>query len=183
MINLLPPQAKKELIAGRTNRLLLRYLLMLLAIAVITVAILAGVFVVLYNTKATEEEKLSASESSSQQLINRQQEVAAFKSDLATAKQILDKRVDYSKIILRVAAVIPDGVTISDVTLSPSSLGTPTKMNAKAKSEQHLKRLKDSLNKSKYFENAYYDTVSKESGAYPYSAVLTVTFKQELINE
>lgn len=182
MINLLPQAAKKELAAGRANRLLLRYLLMFLGLAIIMLAIIFVVYLFLRNTNDAEVQKKAETEATSQQLLSRQQDVIAFKSDLATAKQILDKQINYSTIILRVADTIPDGVVISDIALSPEAIGTPTKVNAQAKSESRLKALKDSFNASPYFENAFYDSVTKQTGEYPYSAVLTVTLKQELIN-
>lgn len=183
MINLLPPDAKKELAAGRANRLLLRYLLLFLGLAVLMIATIGGVYLFLNNTKLSEERKQAESEASSGQLASRQREIANFRSDLATAKQILDKQINYSSIILRVAEGIPNGVIISDITLSPDAIGTPTKLNAQAKSERHLQSFKDALNRSKYFENAYYDTVSKQAGDYAYRAILTVTFKPELIDD
>lgn len=183
MINLLPPIAKKEIAAGRANRLLLRYLLLFIGLAVLMVAIIGFVYWFLHNTNDAEQRKKADSESSSQQLMSRQQDVAAFKADLATAKQILDKQIDYSDIILRVAGAIPAGVIISDLTLSPEVIGTPTKITAQARSESSLHAFKAILNRSSYFEEVFYDTVTKQEGDYPYSVVLTVTFKQELLDE
>lgn len=181
MINLLPADAKREIAAGRANRLLLRYLILFIALALVLVAAIGLVYMFLQNTYASEQDKKQESENSSRQLLARRQEVEAFRSDLATAKQILDKQINYSSIILRVAGAIPDGVVISDITLDPKTIGTPTKLNAEARSEARLKALKDSLNSSPYFDDVYYDSVTKQSGKYPYAAILTVTFKQELL--
>lgn len=187
MINLLPIDDKKEILAGRSNRLLVRYILLFLALAVFMILSLVAVYIYLSNTKSVAEANIASNENDSRELLAKQQEVNAFKSDLATAKQILDKQVNYSSIILKAAGVIPSGIIIDNLTLDPETIGTPTKFNARAKSEQAAIRFKDALNKSPYFENAYFDTISTEesesNSGYAYSVIMTVTFTRELLND
>lgn len=186
MINLMPPEAKKELAAGRANRLLLRYLLLFAGLAVLIMVAIGFVYLFMSNTKATAIRQKEESENSARQLLAQQADITAFRSDLATAKQILDKQVNYSSIVLRVAGVIPDGVVINSLSLDPSTIGTSTSLEAQARSEDHLKRLKDALNASSYFTEAYYQTVTKAEGSesgYGYNAILNVTFTQELLDE
>ncbi len=184
MINLMPPRAKKELAAGRANRLLLRYLLLFLGLTVLIIAAMGFVYLFLTSTKDSAIERKTEAENSARELLAQQAEIDSFRSDLATAKQILDKQVDYSDIILRVADVVPSGVVISSFTLDPETIGTPTTLEAEAKSEDHLERFKDALNASQYFSNAYYQTVSKQTESeYEYSATLNVTFNTELLDD
>lgn len=189
MINLLPINDRKEILAGRSNRLLVRYLLLLLAFAFFLIVALSAVYVYLSNTKAVAEDNIASNEADSRELLAKQQEVNAFKSDLATAKQILDKQVNYSSIVLRVAGVIPSGIVIDSLALDPETIGTPVKLNAKAKSEQAAIEFKDALNNSPYFQDAYFDSINSAAsgdesvGDYRYSVIMSVTFTQELLND
>ncbi len=184
MINLLPVQDKKEILAGRTNRLLVRYLLLFLALGVFMILALVAVYFYLGNVKSVAESNIASNDADSRELMAKQQEVNSFKSDLATARQILDKQVNYSSIILKVAGSIPPGIIIENLSLDPETIGTPTKLNARAKSEQAAIRLKDSLNRSAYFSDAYFDSISHNSEAqYPYTVTMSVTFNKELLDD
>lgn len=183
MINLLPTREKREILAGRSNRLLLRYTILL---SIVTVAVLlAFVFVWLYleNTRSVNQAKISQNEASSKQLLSKQQAITSFRSNLQTAKSILDKQVNYSAITLRVASTIPSGVVIDQLTLDPATFGTPTKLSARAKSETAALQLKESLTNSPYYSNAHFDTLSRASdeSGYPYQVTMTVTLTQELL--
>lgn len=183
MINLLPPKAKKELRAGRANRLLLRYLLLLAGFAIILLMVTGFVYLYLQSIANAEKQKMADIESSSQELLARESDIQQFQSNLATAKQILSKQTNYSAVLLRVAQVIPSGVTLNSLTLDRTLAGTPVKLEVQATSETRLQAFKNALNESEYFDQAYYDNVVRQEGEYQYSTTLTVTFKQELFNE
>lgn len=184
MINLLPDFDKREIRAGISNRLLVRYLSMFLGLAVFMLLALIAVYFYLANTKSVAEDNISRNEVDSRELTVKQQEVNSFKSDLATAKQILDKQVNYSSIILRFASSIPSGVVVDNLALDAETIGQPTKINARTKSEQAAINLKDSLNRSSYFKDAYFDTISRtDDDDYPYSVTMSVTFTPELLND
>lgn len=181
MINLLPKDEKRQIYAGRSNLLLVRYNLLMSAVIVVIVLVMGGVYFYLTTTKISAEQRLAETQSSSQQLAKEKKQIEAFRTNLATAKQILDKRVDYSKVILRVSNIIPDGVVLGQLSLDPAQFGAPTKMNIKARSETAVLEFKNTLNSSKYFSDAYIDTITRGEGEYPYTATLTVTFSKELI--
>lgn len=186
MINLLPTREKREILAGRTNRLLVRYII-LLAI-VIVLMVIAFIFVGLYleNTRSANQAKIEQNEANSQQLIAKQKAINEFRTNLQTAKTILDKQVNYSAIILKVASTIPPGVIIDQLTLDRSTLGTPATLTAHAKDEKAVLALKDALNKSSYYSNAYFNNIAKPSDTssdYPYQVTMTVTPTQELLKD
>ena len=183
MINLLPPQAKKELRAGRANRLLLRYLILLGVFAVVLLLITGFVYLYLDNIAKAERQRQADTEASSREILSRADEIQSFQSNLSTAKQILSNQTNYSAVLMRTAQVIPDGVTLNSLTLDRSLAGTPVKLDIQAVSETRLQAFKDALNESEYFSNAYYENVVRQTGEYQYSTTLTVTFKQELFDE
>lgn len=183
MINLLPRQEMRELYAGRTNSLLVRYNILLLSIAIMIVLVMVGIYFYLGMIRSNAETRISSSQSEHQALVQSEQDINDFRSDLATARQILDKRIDYSTVILRVASVVPDGVALDSLALDPSTFGTPTEMSVGANSENSILNLKNSLNNSKYFSDARINTITKNEGeaAHPYTGSLTVTFSKELL--
>ena len=183
MINLLPRQELRELYAGRTNTLLVRYSVLLLGIAVLVTLVMVGVYFYLGMIRSNAEARIASSQSEHQALVKAEQEINTFRSDLATASQILEKRIDYSTVILRVASVIPRGVSLDNLALDPSTFGTPTEMAVGADSENSILNLKNTLNQSDYFSDARINTITKNEGdsEHAYTGSLTVTFSQELL--
>lgn len=183
MINLLPPHAKKELAAGRANRLLLRYHILFSLLALATLLILVFFYLHLRGAQQSYQATVDANIQKSGHMAASQKEVAEFRANLATARQILDKQINYSAVALRVASVIPPGVILGQLTLDPETINQPVKLNAQARDEQAVQSLKDALNNSAYFSDAYYDTVSRDAASsnYPFSITMTVTFTQELL--
>jgi len=184
MINLLPLNEKKLIRAGRANRLLIRYVLLILALMVGLTAVFSFVWLYLRNTEQSAQRKIAESEASSKQLQSTVSQIESFKSNLSSANQILAKRIDYSGIILRYASTIPSGVIIDTMTLSPTIAGEPTELVAQAKDAATVIKLKDSLNDSPYFSDAYFTEVSRNAeGPYQYTIRLSVTIKQELLDD
>lgn len=184
MINLLPPDAKKELSAGRANRLLLRYLVFSQILIVVTIIIIGLFYVNLRSDHQAHQANVDANLQKSKHMVDSQKEVSEFRTNLATAKQILGRQVNYSAVTLRVASVIPNGVILDQLTLDPETVNKPVKLSARASDDLAVQRLKDALNASEYFSEAHYDTVSRDNSVegYPFSITMTVTFTQELLN-
>lgn len=183
MINLLPTNEKREILAGRTNRLLVRYLFLLLIVIVMTLAAFGFVWYYLETTRSASQARIEENEASSRQLLSRQQAIASFKTNLKTAKTVLDKQVNYSTILLRVSSTIPAGVVLNQLTIDPATIGTPTTITARARSESALLKLKDSLTQSPYYSDAQFGTITKaddSSDGYPYQISMTVTYAKEL---
>lgn len=183
MINFLPPIDKREIQAGRTNRLLLRYLILFAALMLALLMAIGFAYIYLLNTKNNAEAKIRQNEEDSKSLAAKKQEVDAFKTNLATAKQIIDKQVDYTTILLRISDAIPSGVVLSDLSIDPATFGTPGTLNARATSEASALRLKDALESSKYFTDVQFDSITKADveDRYNYQLVMTVTMTPELL--
>ena len=183
MINLLPREDKREVYAGRSNSLLVRYVFLMLAVIAVIILMLVGVYVYLGIIKSNAQTRITSSQSEHQALVKSEQEINTFRSNLATAQQILDKRVDYSAVILRVAAAIPDGIVLDNLALDPSTFGTPTEISVNADSEQAILNMKNTFNQSRYFSDAHINTISKSEteGGSAYMGTLTVTFSKELL--
>lgn len=183
MINLLPPEAKRQLAAGRANRLLLRYLILSLLFALVTLAIFALVFLHLKGSQQSYQQTIDGNNKRAGSMADSQNKVREFRTNLATAKQILGKQINYSSIALKVADTIPRGVILEQLVLDAETINQPAKLNARATSEDTVLALKTALNDSNYFKDAHFDTVSRDQSneKYPFRITITVTFTQELL--
>ncbi|HEX7483867.1 MAG TPA: hypothetical protein VF281_01815 [Candidatus Saccharimonadales bacterium] len=182
MINLLPPDERRQLAASRTNTLLLRYnFFMLGALGFIGLAI--GVtYVYLTNTQAAAEQKIAENESSVSNYKEVQAQETAFKSNLATAKQILNKEIVYSKAILSIANMLPAGVVMQSLNLNAQTFGTQTSLIFQTKTVDDTLALKGIFERSSLFTNVHFENISTTTGSpeYPVSVTLNVTINKDI---
>lgn len=184
MINLLPTDEKREILAGRTNRLLVRYIFLLLMVMLMTVIVFGFVWLYLNTTRSTNQEKIAENEQSSLELRDDQLAINNFRANLQTAKTILNKQVNYSTILLRVASTVPEGVVLDNFLFDPATLGTPTVLNARAKNDAAVLKLKDSFVSSKYYSDVRFNTIDNndsKTDPYPQHITITVTYTPELM--
>jgi hypothetical protein len=176
MINLLPDTAKKELHASRTNVMLLNYILMSgMGVAFLAV-ICAGAYLILSSTQASAEELIKDNQSKSTSFSSVQAQGDALRASLSNAKIILDQEVLYSKVVTGIAALMPPGVILDSLSLSPATFSSPTNLQIYAKSDSVALALKDSLQNSPLFSNISFQSLSNngQSDAYPVSATLSL---------
>src|SRR5690349_187591 len=133
MINLLPTEERRQLAASRTNSLLLRYNVFMIGVLAFIGLAIGVTFVYLNNTQATAEHQIAENQSRVSNYNDVQQQETAFKTNLATAKQILDKEVVYTKAILTIANIIPSGVVLQSLKLDAQTFGTQTVLSFHAK--------------------------------------------------
>lgn len=187
MINLLPYEHKEEIMAARTNVVLVRYITILILAAIVLGGLIVGAYFALNGTKESAE--LKASENTSRLAAYQQTKLRAdtFRSDLTTAKTILDSNVSFSKLIYEIADTVPAGVVLDDLTLDPATFGSSVTMNASAKTFNDASKLRDSFRaNNQVFSNVQVQTI-KSSGAaatdknYPVKVVLSVVINKGAI--
>lgn len=180
MINLLPNTAKKELRAARANVTLLNYVLMLGAGVVFLAVICVSTYFILSSTQASAENFIKESQSKSTSFGSVQAQGEALRASLSSAKVILNQEVLYTKVITGIAALMPQGVVLDSLSLSPTTFGSPTNLQIYAKSNSAALALKDSLQSSSLFSNVNFQSLSSniQSSAYPVSAALTLTINK-----
>ena len=187
MINLLPDDHKREIRAGRVNMLLVRYISMMAGAIVVLGGLVGGSYYVLTDTKMKAEEQVRENEQDVVAYNQVRLRANSFRSDLATAKTILDKEVTYSKLIYKIADVIPDNVVLNSLTLDPQQLGSSATMTANAKTYDDAINLKEALIKNdELFTDVSFETVSNstsesDSDSYPIATSLKVTIKKEAL--
>lgn len=164
MINLLPPNDKQQIRAGKANVLLLRYCIASFSLAIPLLALIVSVYIIMNNSKNTAQAIIQEGETRNERLQRTQQEAQEFRQNLATAKAILDKEVKYSQIAVSIAQALPSGIYIQSLNLSPQTFGQPITLSANGAAYQDAVRLKTSLEQSSAFSNVHLTSVSQGEG-------------------
>lgn len=163
MINLLPPNKKKLLRAGRANVLLIRYLWILIALLILLAVFIAIAYIYLAQSEQRAKDTIAENEQQAREYANVKAEAEIFRTNLATAKTILDSQIIYTKMATTISHDIPPGVSIDSLSLDPTTAGTPMQMNAHVKDYQAAIELKKTLQQSTIFQDISFSSVSEAS--------------------
>lgn len=184
MINVLPPVDKRELIASRTNSLLLRYIFFMGLFTLLVIAEMAAVYVILETSKQSFQRTVDENQQLAASQITIEAQANEFKNNLATAKTILDKQVRYTSVIKAISDAIPSGVVMNTLTIDPATFGSPTTLDVQVKSYNDAITFKNYLDQSGIASNVSFKnlTLKQTTDAYKYSASYNLTFKRELLS-
>jgi type II secretory pathway pseudopilin PulG len=186
MINLLPKEQQRQLRAARTNVLLFRYSIgMALAVVFIMLATLAA-FVLLNNMKQAAENTIESNQTKVGNFGAIQSQADNYRKDLTDAKTLFDSQIQYSKIYLEIARVMPAGTALDSLDLNPKTIGTPLTLPVKIKGESQAASLLTSFQRAAIFNNtasfgALTINTGDDSGTYPYVITINVTINKEAI--
>lgn len=186
MINLLPRDQQRQLRAARTNVLLFRYGI---GLAFATVALGASVltgFVLLSTEMKNAENTIASNQARVGNFSSVQIQADDYRKNLAEAKTLLDGEIQYSKIYLELARVMPEGTALESLNLDPAKIGTPLTLPVKIKGEAQATSLLTAFRGSSLFNNsASYGSLTANSGAdsgvYPYIITINVTINKGAI--
>ena len=182
MINLLPDEEKREIRAGRANSLLVRYLMLFGLTLVVIFGIFGFVYLTLSTTKDLAVKKKADNDAQVQTMSSRSKEIATFQQNLSIAKQILDKQINYSTIILRISSAIPKDVILADLSLDVAAFDKPFTLTAKARTEDAATELKKNISQSKFFKDVRYSNILYEPESedpYKYSITIDLVLNKE----
>jgi hypothetical protein len=184
MINLLPPEEKRQLRAAHTNTLLVRYNFFLLS-AVAFLGLAVGItYLYLTSTKAAADQQISDAQVETGGYAETQAEAQQFRSNLATAKQILDREVTYTNVIITIAHLMPNGVVLELLNLDAEAFGTETTLLASAKDYDRALAFKDAFQNSPLFSDVHFQSVETSTNPdYPIAVSLNVTISPEVKNQ
>ena len=177
MINLLPTNSKEEIRAARTNLILVRYIVILLAaIAFVLVAMLIT-YQVLGMTKENSQKIIQENDLKADVYSTTKAQVDNLSASLAQTKVLFDSENRYSKLFVNIAQQMPEGTVFGKIVLSDSSFsGTPTVTKVYAKTPAQAVLLQQNFQKSAMFRGVTFQTIV-ESGSgidgYPVSVDLT----------
>lgn len=184
MINMLPDEHKKQIRAGRTNVLLVRYLLMLAVAIIVLAGLVVGSYVVLNSSRSAAQTKVDENESQVAEYQQVRAESEQFRSDLATAKAIMDNEVTYSKLIYKIADAVPANVILESLELDSEKLGSSATMSASARSYDDAVALKNAfIRDEQLFSDVSFETLDYTDGGngYQIKVNLSVVIRKEAL--
>ncbi len=182
MINLLPPNQLRELRAARANTLLLRYNIFLVGILVFVILALIVVYFYLVTIQSAAETTKRDNDAKVTSYAHINTEASAFRSDLSSAKNILDKEATYSKTILTIASQLPPGVVLDTLNLDASTFGKPTVLALKARDQDTALAAKEAFQQSPIFSDVHFTNLSTSkdsSDGYAVAANLSVVISKD----
>ena len=189
MINLLPDENKQQIRAGRANVLLVRYIAILACAALILAGLSVGSYVVLNTTKASAEEKVAENNSRVSAYGDVKAQSESFRSDLGTAKSILDSGISFTKLIYKISAIVPKNVVLDNLALDPQTFGSSVDMTASAKTFDDATKLRDAFSRSTdVFSDVKLQSIRSaetagQSDAYPVKVTISVVINRGALQQ
>ena len=179
MINLLPPDYKKQLTAARSNSLLVRYNILLASVLVVLALAIGALYGVFITTKTVADQTIADNEAKAAQYQSVAKEATEFRKNLTEARAILDSQVSYSRVMLEIGRTLPDGVVLSSLSLDAATFGTPVTLQAQARDINSAVALKTAFQNSDLFSNVSFSSIN-EGGAdqYNYNVTINVTINK-----
>jgi hypothetical protein len=195
MINLLPPLEKENIIYGRKNRLMIRWVVsIIIVITGICVMTVFGQFFINKNVKSLEGvANITQDRIAKQNLASTQKGILNLSNNFTSVTQLLNKQVLFSKIFTKIGSIMPEGAILSSITLSTSNKSLDVNVIAKDReaATQAFVNLNDP--KNGLFDKADLVTVGcqtktdpktstsvqAQNAKYPCNALIKVTIKTD----
>lgn len=153
MINLLPYDQKKTLAAARTNTVLLRYNIILIAAAGFLAIATAVVYFYLTSVQASAEARVQENQRRESSYAQVKQDATDFKSQLDDAQAMFNEDLSYSTALVRFANLFPEGATISQMSLSSESFSKPMELTVRLSGRDAAQALENNMANSPYVSN------------------------------
>jgi len=161
MINLLPYDENKQTRAARTNLILVRFIVFLgLGIGFLVLACIATYFLIIVIRSQNEEiNKLNSDVTSS--ISTTTDPASNFKSNLITAKNIIDQQVPYYKILSSLSSALPAGTVIDSISIDDNTINSVLNIKIYSTTSGFETKVKEGFQKSPIFSD--YQLIGTES--------------------
>lgn len=184
MINLLPPESRKDMLYARKNSQLAKWLVYLIfaLIGCVLIAI-GGVLYLSQTTKSLEKQTAIARQSLQDQKIDEtQKEIEQISNNVKLTTQVLSREILFSKLLTQLGSVLPANTTLQELQIDKLQGGITITALAKDidSATQVQLNLQDPANK--IFEKADIENIVCESEAtkkYPCTAQIRALFSQQ----
>lgn len=192
MINLLSPTDRSQLLAARSNTLILRYILLLSVVIVIMALEMLSVYLLLNNDMRNSQALIDDNNSKAQKYDSIAKQASAFQTNLAISKYVLNKQIPYTSLIFAIAGALPNKsdsyATLAGINITPVTFGTPITMIIQTSNPDTAIQVKTNLQQVKYNNKNIFSAVSFDSIAnpdpsaqrYTYEATYKVTFATDI---
>ena len=164
MINLIPYDYKEQIIYGRRNKVLIKWIVaMAVAMAVIAAVSIAGI---LFMHKTTVDYKktvdLNKEQLTSQNTEQSYKELETLSKNFKTVTDIASQQLLYSKLIQKIAPLLPSDTTINGIDLAQGEYSLDLIVNGPS---------------DKSVTQAFVNISSKENGIFEKADLLSVNCK------
>lgn len=183
MINLLPYEQKKTLTAARTNTVLLRYNIILIAAAGFLALATAVVYFYLTSVQAAAEAKVQDNQQREGSYAQVKQDAAAFKAQLDDANAIFNNELSYSTALVRFANLFPKGATISQMSLNSESFSKPTSLTVQLSDRTAAQNLEKSMTSSPYVRDFKVDSFSYDTSGDDVNWTISFTLLKDIAKQ
>ncbi len=182
MINLMPSDEKRQIRAGRVNVILMRYIIISVCTFVFLLMAIGFAYYILTSVKQSADNLLSNSHTQALATSNASTQLRQFQNSLGQAQYSFSTDLNYTNALSRIAALMPSGVVLSSLSLDATSFGTPTTIQAIAKTNAGISDFQAKLQSSPYFSGVSLESITSTSGdpAYPVSASIAATINRTI---
>ncbi len=153
MINLLPREQQKEIRAAHTNTLLLRYLILLVGALLFLFFAMVVTYFSLNTTARQADDTKAQNERAATGYRETQAVATVLRSELSVAKSLFENEIRYSKVFVRLSALLPEGTALDSLEIDETAFTAPVKLAVNNKGEQEARRLQESFSASTYLSN------------------------------
>jgi len=185
MINLLPSETKHSIRAARMNIILLQYNFLALVAVATVLGMCFGFYIYLSTLNLSAQSTTSDNDAKAVVYNDVRKEADEYRNNLSIAKKILDNDISYSSVVFAITKLLPEGVFLDSIDLSPNSFGQQTTFSAHAKSYELSSTLKERFENSDVFSNVYLQNVSQPSSGsgtsgstYPVAITISAQLKK-----
>ena len=109
MINLLPPNDRRQLAAARTNTLLVRYVVILPILIIAMLAEMGAVYFFMNSIQTNNRRIIAENETQAARYADVKKKGSEYKKNLLVAKSILDTQFPYTAVLTAIAQALPEG--------------------------------------------------------------------------
>lgn len=182
MINLLPPVHQKEIRAGFTNALLLRYTLLLAGALLFLFAAFGLTYLSLSQSISQSEETKIENEREAAGYSQTQAAAAELRNNLTSAQSLFDSEVLFSKVIVRFSNLLPEGTAVDSFEVNNDNFTEVRTVSVQVKNRAAAEALSRNFEQSSYIDSSSLKevTTNNESTSYPYTAILEFSFSRSI---
>jgi hypothetical protein len=190
MINLMPNDMRADIVYARHNRVLLKWLgALVIAMLGIAAMTLFGQYYINHNaTNLQSVAQVTQTRISDQNLQSTQTEIQNLSNNFTTISQLLKRQLLFSKMLVKIGSIVPDGAILSGITLSTGTSAIDLNIVATTReaATQAFVNISDTtnglFNKADLISVACITptaTSSESASKYPCSAMIKVVIKTD----
>jgi Tfp pilus assembly protein PilN len=175
MINLLPPELKIEIAYAKRNAIMVRYIMLTVAIAVVLTGAFIGSHLYLNQRLSDTAASIASKDTIAASYKTVETEAKTLNSRVAAIKAIQDSQPKFSAVLSDLAKTVPKDVSISGLTLTGID-STPVTISADAVTYQSAVDFRDALAASPRISGADIGSITGSAAA-GFHVDITIGFK------